>query len=137
MTLPKKLPAGPEWLDGPAFVAWLEDHWALQGSLYPEGIQRRIWQWRHGSPASIWVADKLLTAMGLHLDIVPEEMFMAESPQSRREGRRGKFTDAELAEAVELVVVRKWSYGDVCGQTGIGRTRLGEAVRAARRGAAA
>lgn len=58
-----------QWLDGPAFLAWLE----AEGAKPPSERRRR---WAAGGRVSTKSADQYLTETGLHLSLVPDEVWL-------------------------------------------------------------
>jgi len=63
--------APSEWLDGLRFAEWLRTKdWAV-------GVKVNLGPWcRPGARASVYAADKALTAIGLHLADVPQDLFL-------------------------------------------------------------
>jgi hypothetical protein len=88
----------PEWLDGPRFVTWLEgqeehlENWRV-GSTFG----RRLTSWRSGAAASVWAVDRILTQLGLHLSLIPEDLWLQESHLRNKEKGRHPRVARELA----------------------------------------
>ena len=80
-----------DWLDGPKLVAWLEavagDELGSGTGRAAESASRRIGDWRRGGRASVYALDAILTRLGLHLSMVPEELYVEANP--RRQRRKG------------------------------------------------
>lgn len=66
-----------DYVDGPRFVKWLEDH-GLTNTYEQLGsaIGRRISCWRHGGAASVWSADIALVRLGFHLRDLPDDIWI-------------------------------------------------------------
>lgn len=69
-----------EWLDGPQFVRWLEDEFNFDRNGNGPVVERRIHSLMQGGSISVWSADRLLTAIGLHISLIPDELWLARRP---------------------------------------------------------
>ncbi len=91
-----------EWLHGPRFVRWLEARGLKTPTIQVGPLDRSIRHWRSGSKASVFTADRVLTALGLTLPEVPEALWV---DPPRREGTGRLLTTRESAEITRRVVV--------------------------------
>jgi len=62
---------GRDFLDGPGLVTWLES----EGVRNPES--RAFTRWKSGGAASVYAADRFLTKVGLHIHLVPDDLWIA------------------------------------------------------------
>lgn len=76
-----------DWLSGPKFLAWLEETDDFKGWVHGEGWKKRAQRWREGESVSVWRADAVLTMIGFHLSMVPDEIWLDHSPNRKPEGR--------------------------------------------------
>jgi hypothetical protein len=96
-----------EWIDGPSLVKWLESR-GLECPKRQLGrdLETRIRDWRRGSLASVYTADKVCLTMHLHLSEIPDELYRAKSPRDKlpaamvAEMRRRVLKGGELAPHV-------------------------------------
>lgn len=113
-----------DWLNGPRFVEWLEGH-GLENIKAQLGssLERPIRDWRYGTAASIYTADKILIRLGYHLSELPDDLF-TDSPmvtgfsapigdekrrEIKRRARAGEGTAAiSRAVGVSASTVRRW-----------------------------
>jgi hypothetical protein len=65
---------GDNWLDGPTFAEWLDEHGYVPGDV-PASLARRVLAWRGGSRARLERADELLALIGHHPGDVPDEVW--------------------------------------------------------------
>ncbi len=70
------LPEESQWLAGRAFVSWLEEGFGFEAKPHGKAVERRVSEWRKGRPVSVWRADSLLTLLGLHLSMVPDDVWL-------------------------------------------------------------
>jgi hypothetical protein len=82
-----------DWLDGPAFVQWLEDHGMRTMVELTENEQRRVNEWRRGGRANVYTADKVLTRLGRHLWELPDTLWA----DLQRHGSGHKLSTADKA----------------------------------------
>jgi excisionase family DNA binding protein len=68
------------YLDGPKLAAWIDAREDNLESRYGGNIARRVFAWRRGQIADIYVADDILTKMGYHLSELPESFFGFQHP---------------------------------------------------------
>lgn len=65
-----------DWLDGPALYAWInnrrEVNWLELG-----GYKSYVKEWRDGQPANVYVADRVLLRIGMHLSELPDSLYLA------------------------------------------------------------
>lgn len=66
----------PGWVDGPKFVAWLEEHGLESKLSLGEGLARRMRDWQSGGVASVDAVDRVLVAMGFHLSELPDDFWV-------------------------------------------------------------
>lgn len=71
-----------DYLDGPKFLAWLEEADCFEPVVHD--MKYRASKWRHGAAVSVWKADELLTAIGLHISQIPDEIWRLEAPQGKQ-----------------------------------------------------
>ena len=71
------------WLDGPGLVAWLERGGADLTDTAIGGRARTVRHWRRGGMASLDVAESLLIELGLHIELLPDELWLALLPRRR------------------------------------------------------
>jgi len=64
-----------DWLDGPALVAWIESRWEFNFRQLG-GHKVYLREWRAGNAACVYVADRVLLRLGLHLSEVPDDLFL-------------------------------------------------------------
>jgi hypothetical protein len=70
-----------EWADGPKVAAWLKDH---LDKTYPDWKRKcpnldRAWRrWTSGERASVWSLDNHLTPLGLHVQDIPDDVWLVE-----------------------------------------------------------
>lgn len=69
-----------EWIDGRKLVAYLEDRGYQLSQSAIGHHARAVRHWRNGGAASIFQADALLIKLDLHPDLLPEDMWLEESP---------------------------------------------------------
>jgi hypothetical protein len=60
--------------DGPAVIAWLEEHEDLR-RLTPHA-RRTTDRWRRGVQASFWTLDRVLNELGRHPSELPESVWV-------------------------------------------------------------
>lgn len=80
------LEPGPEWLDGPGVVGFIEAH-TEEGDRTQRlnGDARLLSNWRRGSAANYYAVDKVLTKLGMHTSELPPHL--ATSPPRRTKER--------------------------------------------------
>lgn len=76
-----------EWLDGPKLYAYLKGRGYKLTEPYIGYHARAARHWRNGAAVSAYEADKVLTKLDLHLELVPEEVWRG---PPRRSGRPRK-----------------------------------------------
>lgn len=86
-----------DWLDGPKFVAWLEEKHGFESHLHGRYMNQTAWRWRKGEKVSIWKADELLTKLDLHISLIPEDIWVA---PTERVPRRKDFSKGLREEVV-------------------------------------
>jgi len=59
-----------EYLDGPRLVEWLE------GEGVQAGESRAFKSWRAGAVATVYAADRFLTKNGLHIHLLPDDLWV-------------------------------------------------------------
>lgn len=91
-----------EWLNGPGFVRWLEEHCNV--SQLEDNRQRTLRHYRAGAQASLASADRILTALGRHLNELPDELW----DSNRRNARK--------PHAVKVSALRALADGTPVGQ---------------------
>ena len=82
-----------DWLDGPRFVGWLELHapeaceLAAAANGYGRthrgmhsNLGRGLARWRQGAAVSVYSADLYLTEIGLHLSLLPDDLYREKGP---------------------------------------------------------
>jgi hypothetical protein len=74
-------------LHGPAVAAWVRVHHGDVREQLGENLTRNIERWEDGTPASLRVVDRVLTALGGHLTELPPD-FWIDAPQ-RKPRRKG------------------------------------------------
>lgn len=65
MTVP-----GREFLDGPGLVEFLEH----EG--FSENQNRAFRRWKCGGAATVYAADRVLTKLGLHIHLLPDDLWI-------------------------------------------------------------
>lgn len=103
-----------EWLDGPSFVEFLEEH-SIKPHWTNAALDRAYRRWRSGSAASVYPADSLLTEHNLTIHDIPDHCWIG-PPQAHplRDEAVIRFHNGESANALadELGVhagtVRRW-----------------------------
>ena len=68
------------FLDAPGFVRWLEEEFpeSFNARVSNSTFSRAILRWRKESKTlSIFTADHFLTEMGLHISLIPDDLFVA------------------------------------------------------------
>lgn len=114
-----------DWLDGPKFLAWLEEKHGFKSWVHGGYMKQTAWRWKKGEKVSIWKADELLTKLDLHIHLIPEDIWIApvdRKPKGRRnfsEGLRHEVVARRLAGAsphalaketgVSERTIRKWT----------------------------
>lgn len=95
------------FLDGPKFVAWLEEE-GVTSDMLDKSEQSMLLKWREGRRADIYakVVDRLLARYCLPASYIPDEVwskdqFQNVKPREKRTVRR--FSAAKRQEAVELL----------------------------------
>lgn len=73
----------PQWLDGPRLVCWLEGKGLFSMQLQVGGLARRVSDWKKGTTANVFTADRVLTRLGLHISEIPDELWV-DSPLTGR-----------------------------------------------------
>lgn len=73
-----------EWLDGPKLVAWLRKNDCKLTEPYIGYHARAARHWREGAAVSVYEADKVLTKLALHLELVPEDVWRGPPTRSGR-----------------------------------------------------
>lgn len=91
------------FIDGPGFVEWLmRVRPELEGhvvAVLGSSIQRRLYDWKRGScPEAFGVPDEICTKLDLHLDEIPDELWLTVRPRVR-----GKRRPWERQRAVEML----------------------------------
>lgn len=77
-----------EWLDGPRFIAWLEDEFNFDRHGNGPIVERRAHGLSRGEALSVWSADRLLTTIGLHISLIPDDLWVEKKPR-RKQKKRG------------------------------------------------
>lgn len=72
-----------EALDGPRLVAWIEAEGAHPVDLRLGYHARAVRHWRAGERAQVYEVDKVLTKLGLHLHLIPDDLWI-EAPRKPR-----------------------------------------------------
>lgn len=67
------------WLDGPELAKFVLEHHGVKARI-GEADRGRVSEWAAGSPASVCIADRVLTALGRHLHELPAEVWLVEKP---------------------------------------------------------
>jgi hypothetical protein len=84
------------WLDGPGLVHWLESHGLDNPEIQLGFHARAIRHWRAGCKASVYVADRVLIKLGLHLSEIPDDLWV-------QPPKRGELSPDHQAEIVRRV----------------------------------
>lgn len=94
VTVDPRFPSLPlherEALDGPRFVAWLEAEGEHLGDIRLGYHARAVRHWRSGEPAQVYEADKVLTKVGLHLHLIPDDLWIESKRKPRYIPTRSK-----------------------------------------------
>lgn len=104
-----------EYLDGPGLVAWINEQEG--GQLYNAEVRlgfhaRRYRKWREGVRADITTADQILLKLGLHLGMVPDELYVAAAPTKR------ETTEAEREQIERIYFTEGRSVADAVREVG-------------------
>jgi len=87
-------PETAEWLDGPRFTDWLLENGLNSPAVQLDSrLERAFGRWRAGAKASVWIADAMLVALGLHLSELPDDLWVEEP-----NGGAGRLTEWAKAE---------------------------------------
>lgn len=82
--------ASREYLDGPRLVKWLEAEGLKAGE------SRAFNRWKAGAAATVYAADRFLTKRGLHIHLLPDDLWIdppsGEEPKSGKRARTHKTT---------------------------------------------
>lgn len=85
-----------KWLDGPRLVEWLLEK-GVPRSHPDETIARAIFRWSvAGARANVFAVDAHLTALGLHLCEVPEDLYCDPSPRVGGQNAYSKELKAQI-----------------------------------------
>lgn len=104
-----------EWLKGPEFVAWLEEvrpdtvslarsmngGKRVGGDVQLESFARRLAYWsRENALANVYSADRYLIRIGLHLSMIPDEIWTERLPRRLGQGIGNRVYSDEFKERV-------------------------------------
>lgn len=115
----------PEWVDGPSFIAWLEEVRPDYRAELSESDQRTLHRFRtDGTRGSLEVVDRICVSLFLHISEIPDGVWSIEGPRVGRRVPEGKRREAlemirsgtsvsEVARkmGVNYQTVRFWLYG--------------------------
>lgn len=117
----ERMEAPSAFLDGPRFVAWLENQ-GIKGKIVNEVMggykDRRFSDWRVGTSVKLETADEYLVAFGLNISDLPDDIFRADKRKRYREEiraearlryKRGQ-TRPHIAKALEvnITTLNRW-----------------------------
>jgi hypothetical protein len=90
-------------LDGPGFVAWLEDRGKITNwTIYGDAILRTVHRCKVEQRAiSVWHADEIMVHLGFHLHELPEELWVERPPRP-----------AEFSDEIKQAVLRAHHQGE-------------------------
>lgn len=91
----------PTWLDGPRFLSWLEADYNFDSHAHGKTIERRANRWKHGECVSVWSADRFLIKIGLHLTLVPEDIWLPRKPGPLTYTRGNRPTPEQKKEIIK------------------------------------
>jgi hypothetical protein len=110
------------YYDGPKLEAWIYRFHPTANKTLEDQQVRRLLDWRHGARANEYTVDTILTALGSHLDLLPEEFKVGygvsrppSTPEQRadivKRMRKGDEHIADLAKEAERTIsaLLKWN----------------------------
>lgn len=71
-----------DWIHGPDFIAWLEGEFNFDRHGNGPVIERRAVGLLRGDSISLWSADRFLTNIGLHVALIPDDLWRP--PKTRK-----------------------------------------------------
>ena len=108
---------GHEYLSGPKLADYIRRIHPRHCEALSESQVRRINAWSNSVAASIWTADEILTALGDHLDLLPDDFSLP--PQKPQEA---------LSAAKKAEVVKRYRAGEAAAKLGREIDRSASAV---------
>ena len=88
----------PEWVDGPKFVAWIEEVRPDHMAELSESHHRALYRFRQpGAKGSLDTVDRICCSLFLHLSEIPEDVWTTTPNKGR------KVDAVRKAQAVEMI----------------------------------